>query len=151
MNERYEVKQQYVDINVANPRKTKVVGIENHLTNYSTFIPPEPNSPEGMYCPRASCRSWIYRDNKECEYCKYDIQAYWNRLQQRQDEEIAKQKRKNAMNFEFSFVGILAVVAVVVYGINSLIDHQVLWLQLLPYLFGGGAIVLFVKTMERYF
>lgn len=80
MSERYRINQQYVDINVANPKKTKVVGIENHLTNYSTFIPPEPNNPEGMYCPRESCRRWIYRDNKECEYCKYDIQAYWYRI-----------------------------------------------------------------------
>ncbi|MFV5413874.1 hypothetical protein [Acinetobacter baumannii] len=151
MSERYRVNQQHVDINVVNPRKTKVVGVENHLTNYSTFIPPEPDSPEGMFCPRKSCRRWIYRDNKECEYCKYDIQAYWYRIQQRQNEEIERQKRKNAMNLDFSFVGVLTVVALVVYGLNSLVEHHILWLQLLPYLFGMGAFLLFFRTMERYF
>lgn len=80
MSEQYKVNQQHVSINVKHPTKTKVVGIENNLTNYSAFIPPEPDSPEGMYCPRESCQRWVYQDNKECEYCKYDIQAYWYRL-----------------------------------------------------------------------
>ena len=76
MSEQYRVNHQRVSISVKDSTKTKVVGIENNLTNYSAFIPPEPNSPEGMYCPRESCRRWVYRDNKECEYYKYDIQAY---------------------------------------------------------------------------
>ena len=80
MSEQYRVNHQRVSISVKDSTKTKVVGIENNLTNYSAFIPPEPNSPEGMYCPRESCRRWVYRDNKECEYCKYDIQAYWYRI-----------------------------------------------------------------------
>jgi len=80
MSEQYRVGQQDVSIKVKTATKTKVVGIENNLTNYSTFIPPEPDSPEGMYCPRESCQRWVYRDNKECEYCKYDIQAYWYRI-----------------------------------------------------------------------
>jgi hypothetical protein len=79
MSEQYRVNHQRVS-SVKDSTKTKVVGIENNLTNYSAFIPPEPNSPEGMYCPRESCRRWVYRDNKECEYCKYDIQAYWYRI-----------------------------------------------------------------------
>ena len=50
MSEQYRVNHQRVSISVKDSTKTKVVGIENNLTNYSAFIPPEPNSPEGMYC-----------------------------------------------------------------------------------------------------
>ena len=80
MNEHDKINQQNVNINVKNPTKTKVVGIENNLTNYSTCIPPKPDSPEGMFCPRDDCGGWMYWDNKECAYCKYDIQAYWYRI-----------------------------------------------------------------------
>lgn len=58
----------------------KMIGYENNLINYATFIPPDPNSAEAMQCPRQSCRKWVYRDNKECEYCKFDLAAYWYRI-----------------------------------------------------------------------
>lgn len=76
----YKTIHQNVDITVHDAAASKVTGIENHLTNYSTFIPPEPYSAEAMQCPRLSCGKWVYRDNKECEYCKFDLAAYWYRI-----------------------------------------------------------------------
>ncbi|MGB9040328.1 MAG: hypothetical protein WCC23_17720 [Acinetobacter calcoaceticus] len=134
MSERYRVNQQYVDIYVESPKKTKVVGIENNLTNYSTFIPPEPDSPEGMYCPRISCRRWIYRDNKECEYCKYDIRAYWYRIDLKRRKEFFD-RRVNQMYYigagclvlafillQFTssiFVGLLFIVGLLIFAAAS--------------------------------
>ncbi len=76
----YKTIHQNVDITVHNVGAGKVTGVENNLTNYSTFIPPEPYSAEAMQCPRLSCRKWVYHDNKECEYCKFDLDAYWYRI-----------------------------------------------------------------------
>lgn len=79
MNER-KIVYQSVDMNVENLAGGKMTGVENTLINYATFIPPEPYSAEAMQCPRESCGKWVYRDNKECEYCKYDLAAYWYRI-----------------------------------------------------------------------
>lgn len=79
MDERKSVYQS-VDMSVGQLTGGKMTGVENTLINYATFIPPEPYSLEAMQCPRQSCRKWIYKDNKECEYCKYDIAAYWYRI-----------------------------------------------------------------------
>ena len=79
MNERKTVYQS-VDMSVGQLIGGKMTGVENTLINYSTFIPPEPYSAEAIQCPRQSCRKWIYKDNKECEYCKFDLADYWYRM-----------------------------------------------------------------------
>ena len=76
MNERKTVYQS-VDMSVGQLIGGKMTGVENTLINYSTFIPPEPYSAEAIQCPRQSCRKWIYKDNKEYEYCNFYLVYYF--------------------------------------------------------------------------
>jgi len=136
MNEHDKINQQNVNINVKHPTKTKVVGIENNLTNYSTFIPPKPDSPEGMFCPRDDCGGWIYWDNKECAYCKYDIQAYWYRIDLQRRKALFK-KRVSQM-YCFGFV-CLALALILLNFTSSLVVGLLFIVGLLAVCTAGNA------------
>ena len=124
-----------------------------HLTgimnNYGTFVPPDENDPDAMRCPRATCRRLIYRDNHECAYCKFDLNGYFRQISERQAyireqkrlEEIEVKKFKHDLA-KMMFVGVLIIIAIISGMINSYFEHDMFWLNFLP--FGIGFSIFFM-------
>lgn len=121
-------------------------GITN---NYGSFIPPKQNDPDAIECPRKTCRRLIYQDNSECAYCKFDLKGYFSQIAEEEAFKLEQEKLEQIeiRNFKrdiskMIFLGLLIFIAFISGLINSYFNHNLLWLNLLP--FGAIASVFFI-------
>lgn len=109
--------------------------------------PPPKDHPNARDCPQ--CWEATWKATKKCVSCGYDIFAHDHEINQKKQQEAERRIKEQDDIFKLSFIAGLVVFAFAIYWINKFFEHEIWFINMLPFACGAVVFFLLIKWGEN--